>query len=155
VVLVPDGWIAIARVDPYRVDWIAPGGKRLIGALLPFARIRLDDHEKRAYLQRGASASGRSARAPEAVLDWPEILPPFQQRELLAGPDGRLWIHRTPSAASTDERYDIVGRRGTLEGRLTTDTHTRVFGLGREAVFTIGTDDDGIQHLRRHPLPRF
>jgi hypothetical protein len=153
-VVFPDGWIAMARVDPYRVDWIVPGGKQMMGAPLPFARIRLDDREKRAYLERGARNSGRSARSPDAIPDWPDILPPFQ-RDLLAAPDGRLWIRRIPSAGSTDERYDIVGRRGTLDGRLTVDARTRVIGFGRQAVFSVETDDDGIQHLRRHPLPRF
>ena len=151
----PDGWIAIARVDPYRVDWIAPGGRLTAGAQLPDIRVRLDDREKRAVLDRNAANSGRGALSPDAVRDWPETLPPFLTGATLVAPDGRLWIQRTPSADHPESRYDIVGRRGTIEGRLTTDARTRVVGFGREAMFSVETDDDGIQHLRRHPLPRF
>ena len=42
----PDGWIAIALDEPYRVDWITPDGRRLRGAPLPFAVRALDDSQK-------------------------------------------------------------------------------------------------------------
>ena len=60
--LFPDGWIAVARLDPYRVDWIAPDGKRIMGAPLAFERVRIDDREKEAFIEHQAARSGRAAR---------------------------------------------------------------------------------------------
>lgn len=153
--LFADGGVGIARVDPYRVDWIDAGGRRAAGAPLPFSRVRVDEREKRALLEREALQRGRSPRDPEAVAGWPETLPPFLLGALLAAPDGRLWIRRTPSATAPTLRFDIVSRRGLLEAYLTLNAQTDIVGLGRSSVFTIVTDADGVQRLQRHALPRF
>jgi hypothetical protein len=152
-VVFADGWIAIARLDPYRVEWLAPGGQRVAGAPLPFAPTRVTEEEKRAVLQRQADALGREPRAPGSVADWPSELPPFLAGALLAAPDGRLWIRRTPTAARPETRYDVVDRRGVLAAQISLGSTERVVGFGRESAFTVLTDDDGIERVRRHSMP--
>jgi hypothetical protein len=149
----PDGWVAIARLDPYRVEWLAPGGQRVAGAPLPFAATRVTDEEKRAVLQREADARGTEPRDPDSVRDWPEHVPPFLAGALLAAPDGRLWIRRTPTAARPRTSYDVVDRRGGLAAQLTLGAAERIIGFGRDAAYSVVTDGDGIERVRRHPMP--
>jgi len=153
--LFPDGWIAIARLDPYRVDWITPDGTRVPGASLPFERVRLDEREQRAFAERQAVRSGRASRDPRSFPEWPEIVPPFVAEALLPGPDGRLWIRRQGTAANPDPPYDVVDRRGALVARVTAGKDVQVVGFGRAAMYTVATDDNGIQHLQRRSLPSF
>jgi hypothetical protein len=153
--LFPDGWIAVARLDPYRIEWIAPDGKRIRGSPLPFERVRLDDREQRAFVERQAARTGRPPRDLASFAEWPEIVPPFLSESLLRAPDGRLWIRRTPTAAQPNPPYDVADRRGLLVARVTVATNVDVVGFGRAAVYTVATDDDGIQHLQRRPLPGF
>jgi hypothetical protein len=42
-----------------------------------------------------------------------------------------------------------------LVARVTVAKDVDVIGFGRAAVYTVATDDDGIQHLQRRPLPKF
>lgn len=149
-----DGMVAIARVAPYRVDWIGPDGRLRKGGPLPFTRVAVSTREKEAVMNRLAEAAGREPQPPETYLDWPEVLPPFLAGSLLPAPDGRLWIRRTPSADAPDTRYDVVARNGVLVSRVSLPSNEQVVGFGRSAIYTVHVDDDGIQHLRRHPAPR-
>lgn len=146
-----DGTIAVARVSPYRVDWIAPDGRTTRGAPLPFTHVGVSAREKDAVMRRQAEQSGRAPQAPESVPDWPDILPPFLAGALLPAPDGRLWIRRTPSAADPSVHYDVITRTGQLAARITMSAREQVVGFGRSAIYTVVTDEDALQRLRRHP----
>ena len=153
--LFPDGWIAVARLDPYRVDWIMPDGKRITGAPLPFERVRIDEGEKSAFIERQAARSGRAPRDAASFPPWPEIMPPFLGEALVSAPDGRLWIRRAPTATNSDPPYDVIDRKGALVARVAVGKDVQVLGFGRAAVFTVASDDNGIQTLQRRSLPRF
>ena len=152
-VVFQDGWIAVARVDPYGVDWIAPDGRVVGGSPLPFERHPVTEEEKRAILRRQADERGTEPREPAAVPDWPATLPPFLVGAVLPGADGRAWIRRIRRAGESRVQYDIVGRNGALAARLALGEREHVAGVSRTAVFTVETDADGIQRLRRHALP--
>lgn len=66
--LAPDGWVAVARRNPYRVDWRSPQGQWIHGSPLPFTKIEVDEREKEAYLER----SDRPTRTPPpgTILTW-------------------------------------------------------------------------------------
>lgn len=108
--LFADGWLAVGRLEPYRVDWRAPDGRWIHGAPLPFRAVPMTDREKRAYAERNSWAT--------RATDWPEVLPPFDRTppSLLTAPDGLLLIRRLPTADQPDTRYDVVDRRGVLLG---------------------------------------
>ena len=147
-----DGAVAIARVNPYRVDWILANGGRVVGSPLPFTRIPVTEREKNAVMMRQAARSGRGPAAPGSIDDWPEVIPPFLTGALLAAPDGRLWIRRTPTAQVPETIYDVVDRNGKVAARLTMSPNEAIAGIGRTMLYSLVTDDDGVQHLRRHPL---
>jgi len=48
----PDGWVAVVRTDPYRVDRRSPDARWVRGAAVPFPVVRMDEKEKRAYMER-------------------------------------------------------------------------------------------------------
>lgn len=153
--LFPDGWVAIARTEPYRVDWRAPDGRWRGGSPLPIQRIRLDRHEKCAAWIRWFGP-GRPCE-PDLLPGWPEVLPPFlpdnRSSVLFAAPGGQLVITRAPSADASGPRYDVVDRGGRLAGQLQLEPGIRLIGFGAGSVYTLSTDPLGLQTLRRHPWP--
>lgn len=150
----PDGWVAIARMDPYRVDWITPDGRLTTGPRLPFDRRSPSLAEKRAAMERLAATRGTAAADPSTRDDWPEVTPPFLPGALLAGPNGTVWVRRVPDAAARTVSYDVIDRSGTRVASVVVPESDHVAGVGREWVYVIHTNDDGIQQLRRHPVPR-
>lgn len=151
-VLFRDGWLAVARVEPYRVDWRAPDGKWTLGSPIPVPTIALDAREKRAEMERRAKEFGMPVQSPDAVPEWPASLPPFRPSgSLLESSDGRLLVPRQPSADHPEPTYDIVNRQGNLDGQLTLGLSERIVGFGRASVYVAAVNDDGIERLRRHP----
>jgi hypothetical protein len=148
----PDGWIALARLHPYRVEWVAPDGRRVKGPALPLQPTRVDAREKSAVLERESRATGREPRNPEAVGSWPETVPAFLTAAILPSTDGSLWIRRTPTRDKPLLRYDVVDRTGTLVMQVQQPESEQVVGFGRGSVYTVKSDADGIQTLRRHVL---
>jgi hypothetical protein len=142
--LFPDGWIAVVRVDPYRVDWRAPEGRWTLGRPLPFRAVRTTAAEKAAFIRR--KPGFRNA------TDWPDELPPFETPvTLLASPEGQLLIRRLPTRAEPGIRYDVIDRTGGRRMQLVLPENQHILGFGAASAYVIETDDDGIQRLRRHP----
>jgi hypothetical protein len=152
--LFADGWIAIARLAPYRVDWVAPDGRLTRGAALPFTGLRVDDAEKQYILAWESRETGRPARALAEVGDWPDLVPPFPHSLPLAAPDGMLWIRRIPSRGAPEERYDVIRRDGTLARQIALPPGARVVGFGDRSYYVATPDSDGVERLSRHPFPR-
>jgi hypothetical protein len=147
-----DGWVAVVRLSPYRVDWLNPNGSWVLGSRLPVASIPMDDREKRDYLQRTADATGAVVKPIESITDWPKEVPLYlSPARLLAAPDGRLLVARMPSADYPGTRYDVINRHGTIDGQLAMPANEKVVSFGSKAAFIVVTDSDGIQKLRRHP----
>ena len=161
LIMFNDGWVAIARMHPYRVDWCAPTGTCTTGSAIPEPQVRIGDTEKRAYLR----AAARSSRWPanvslSAVTGWPEYFPPFAAKTsridaspLLTLPDGRLLIERVPTGSSVGLTYDIVDRRGVRVAQLQLPPDQQIVGFGPRSIYVVITDDDDLQHLERHPWP--
>jgi hypothetical protein len=159
VAVFPDGWIAIARTNPYRVDWCPPGQHCRAGPVLMASQLRTTDREKQAYLEMAARTHGWPPTTDlSATSGWPRVLPPFVERPsrldvgaLLAMPDGSVLIERLPSADSVWMRYDIVPRGGVVAGQVRLPLGEQIVGFGRESVYVVASDSDGLQRLRRHP----
>jgi hypothetical protein len=149
-VLFPDGWLAIGRVDPFRVDWRRPNGSWVRGPPLVVAVVRMTARERAAFIRRNRASGALAPGAPDP--DLPNTIPPFPNRyALLPASDGLLLILRSKSAAMENTRYLVVDRQGGLRGELSLPTSDKIIGFGRGSVYIVTTDDDGIQRLRRHP----
>lgn len=150
-----DGWIAVARVEPYRVDWIDPAGAMHRGNPLPRGATVLDDREKRFYLERLAARDGRPAGPPEDITNWRATIPPFWgfSSSLFAAPDGMLVIARAATSKAPNPTYDFVDRRSAHRGQLSLKANERIVGFGARSIYLSVADDDGIERLRRHSWP--
>ena len=109
--LFADGWIAIARYRPYRVNWRAPDGKWTLGKALHTEGVAVTKRDKLAYMKRAATKSGTAPKSPATFPLWPKFIPPFVGNgAVLATPDGKLLIPRTPTADHPEALYDAVNR---------------------------------------------
>ena len=154
-VLFPHGWIAIAFVAPYRVEWHAPGGSVVRGQPLPHSPQRVDDRVKQQAIDDRWAGPG--SRAPKFALTdfpaWPDVVPPFLDNALLSLPDGRLAIRRASFGADRSVNYDIIDRRGMLSGALRLRSNERIMAFGDKFVYVVAIGADELETLRRHPWP--
>lgn len=156
--LQPDGWLAVVRINPFRVDWRSPDGRWTKGEPLPIPVLKMTQREKQASLARTArSQSSSSMQLPPELRtpddDWPDVMPPYIQGDLLASPEGHVIIRRQPSADLPGIAYYVVDRRGRLSGILALKDNEKLLAAGAKAIYVLETDDDGLQYIRRHPWP--
>lgn len=153
----PDQWVAVARMDPYRVDWRSADGRWILGDPLPFTPRRVDEAERCFALEALRGSCEFADR-----LDWPRVVPPFTMDNyggghrfhaptLLGMPRGNLLIRRAPVSSRPDRQYDVVDRRGRLVARLMVAPNVAIVGFGAASVYTVEVDASGTETLRRHP----
>lgn len=158
-VLFPDGWVAVARTRPYRVDWCAPKTACAVGPTIAADHTPITLADKRAYIASMVASEGwPEGISPDSVLGWPASIPAFTARQtlvdaspLLALPDGRLLIERLPTAAMPGRRYDIIDRRGNLASQLTLAANQRIVGVSATYLYVTTTDENDLQRLERRP----
>lgn len=169
-----DGRIAIARHEPYRVEWVAPNGQRVVGPTIPYRKLAVTDDDKEEYRERQRSAQvvgmavrvggppGRGGGAgvtaapstvrPEEPTDWPDFKPPFVANATTVGPDGRLWVLRSRPAGDDVPTYDLFDSFGKPAGTVKLPPDTRLVGFGRNSAYVVRTDADDLQYLQRYRL---
>jgi hypothetical protein len=146
-----DGAVALVRVRDYRVDWVLPDGRRVVGPALQAAPIRITQRDRDEWVAR--SGRGRAAAAPPAA-DWPEFKPPFPSSGVLAGSDGRVWVERHAPAGETRTRYDVVDRRGNIAMKVEVPNNGRIVGFGPGSIYVVRKDADDLQYLQRFTLSK-
>lgn len=146
--LFPDGWIVIARAEPYRVEWRRPDGSWVHGEPLPYSPIAVTREELCfAIARRRTTDDCREDLFPE----FPDELPPFLTGYLFPVADGSVLVHRTPAAAHGGfHHYDVVGRDGALKSVIQLPVDRRIVGLGAEWLYTVHTDELDVEHVSRH-----
>lgn len=150
--LFPDGWIAVAWNDPYRVDWRRPDGEWHRGAPLPFAEVPVTTSEECFHL----ALQWPDRDCPvDWVTDFPSTLPALTREEpVLATADGLLVVPRMPSVRHEESRfYDLIDREGRLVLTVRVAANERIVGFGTSSVYVVTTDEVDLQHLTRHPWP--
>ncbi len=159
--LFPDGWVALAHPDPYRVDWLVPAGEWIRGDPLPVSLADATREEQCFAISRW---SPDSECDPDAYPGWPEQVPPFSMvldrgwitpggTALQPGPHGLLLIRRTPTIEAPETRYDVVDRTGTLRGTIRMPEGGTIVGFGRESLYVVQKDEMDLLTLSRHPWP--
>jgi hypothetical protein len=148
--LCTDGRVAVARVQPFRVDYREPNGRWRLGAPMPIPDIPVDGVERAAYLKRTADMYVFDYQRPKDS-DFPRVLPVFVglSRPLIETPDGGLFVKRTQSARQPNNRYLVIDRASRLQGELVLPINQTIVGSGRQHVYLVETDEDDLQHLVR------
>lgn len=151
-----DGWLAVVRLEPLRVDWRSPDGQWTRGKPFPVRPEPVDANERKAIEARRAEARAEAKKygLPEpANVAYPTTLPVMASGAPRASSDGRLLIRRTASAARPAVRYLVINRAGTIDGEITLAAKEDIVGFGARTVYVAFKDADDIQRLRRHPWP--
>lgn len=164
--LFADGWIAVARLDPYRVDWRTPDGSWVRGPPNAMGDATMTSNEQCAAAQGWDFRGVGGCSADElAEQELPDRHPPFvregsgsrsleRSATLLAAPDGRVLIRRTPTSRDfMFTRYDVFDRTGSRVGRIQLPADQAILGFGASSIFTVRTDEFDLQWLRRHDWP--
>ena len=149
----PDGQVAIALQEPYRVEWHGPDGRVLRGAPIEQKAPPVNEAEREAWKQRYEAFAGEPWTFPDDRFPWAEFVPPFSQGALTALPDGNLLVAREPWSGGTGNNYDVIDRRGIRVGTLQLGASGRVVGAGHGVIYVASIDADGIEHLQRYAWP--
>lgn len=150
----PDGVLAVARLDPFRVDWRLPDGRWILGDSLPVSPIRVTARERRAWEERMSGVRRVSipgAPAPPEATEFPAFVPPFESDGVMAGPRGLLFVRRYRSADVPVNTYLVIDRSNRVIGTFTLAPRERLAGASDRYLYISVRDEDDILRLRRHP----
>lgn len=158
----PDGWVAIARLDPLRLDWISPDGRRIDGTPVGEPPLPVTDAEKERVRAENASVIEFFGRATGAIREvmlapytvFPDELPPFEPGALVAGGDGLAYLRRLEPVGMSGARYDVFDRAGRRVGIMRLDTHSKLGLVSSRFRYVIRTDADSLQWVDRYAIPR-
>jgi hypothetical protein len=159
----PDGRVAVARTEPYRVDNVTAQGQRRNGTALGVAPIPVTARDKDDFLkqtraaprmirtQGGGNASAPQPPEPKAEdYEWPVNKPFFDAASVRMSPNGELWALRARPAGDEVPVYDVFGADGKLLRRVAFPAKTRLVGFGDGTIYTARSDEDDLQYLERY-----
>ena len=158
-----DGSVAIARVTPYRVEWIAPDGRRTTGTAIAYTPVAVTaaDREAREDLGQSAAIGSRTAGGRTTTISttgveqvYADVKPAFDPEDIIVAPDGKVWVGRHEPARATHAVYDVFDRSGARVDRVALPPRARVVGFGPTAVYAAELDADDIPQLRKYRLTR-
>lgn len=147
-----DGTIAIALLNPYRVDWILDNGTRLRGKPLE-ASVALSTQAKEMLAsQHMLNRDGTAVFKASDFPPFPRDIPPFVRRALHAGADGRLYVLRTIIDKDGPSTYDVFDRAGKrTQFRL--PNRALLVGSGERGLYVTLKDDDDVLSLALFKYP--
>jgi hypothetical protein len=169
-VVAHDGRIGILSAAEYRLRWYRNGALVETGPPVPYTPLRLTNADREAFRARkalepmsGVSASGPPGAMPLMGIErarqsfpdslFPEVMPPFEVDGAMLTPGGDIWVKRTGPARETSSRLDILDSSGKLRGVVKLPPRTKLLALGREWLYLINSDDNGLQTLERYAYP--
>lgn len=147
-----DGSVAVVYAEPYHVEWHATDRRRTVGSPLPFERVPVDEAQKLAAVARDWPLSPTLFK-PDEYPPWPNVLPPFQDKALVAMSDGRLAIQRTPDPRVKFIYYDLVDRSGRLTAKLQLKENEKLFCISERWAYVARRDRDDLIWLERYAWP--
>ncbi len=144
-----DGWTALIRIDPYRVDWVPPSGAVKLGKPFNVPSVPVTSREKLAFMELRGRLGG-----PEGIPDWPSHVPAIDVTyPIVEAPSGELLIPRVQSADIAARRYDVVDRQGRLVRQIVLPMRGYLIGSGKKSLYSVALDQDDLNFLQRHPWP--
>lgn len=148
--IAPGGRVSVARRGPYRVELITTAGQVTRGPIVAAPAIPVREAEREEYLATLTTA----ARAASASIEWPEVLPVFPLRAVLALDNGETWVRRNVPAGTATALYDIFDARGVRTARLSMPRDRRVVAVSGTGTWVAVTDPDGLQSLELYRAVR-
>lgn len=150
-VLFADGRLAVARLDPYRVDWIGLDGTTESTAKGAWTPPPVTQTEKDAWRERVMRASSGRVQPDVGAMEWAPNVSPFRTGGLLATPSGALVVHRPEWSGGRGNEYDIYHRTHARPSFVRLPNSQRIVGFGSGVAYVAESDEDGIERLARIP----
>ncbi len=164
-----DGWLAVVRSEPYRVEWYGPGGEGVIGSPIDYDRFPVTMEDRRNHVRDfliGTAVAGRgedggmghvpadaqsSAEVNRIARDalFADEFPPFVPGMVFASSDGLLWVQRSLPADSVPT-FDVLGRSGVRMAVVTLPVGRRVIGFGDGTLYATVANEDDLLTLERY-----
>jgi hypothetical protein len=157
-----DGRVAVARAEPYRVEWLVPGGSKITGSTVTYEPVRVTEEDKEAFSNRSAvgvmvtsGSEGSGSRtvtipAPDAdELDWPNVKPAFHRSGISVAPDGTAWVRRYV-AHDAPELYDVFDGSGNRTRQVELPAGRRLEALGDGCLYLVRVDEDDLQWIEKY-----
>lgn len=149
----PDGWLAVLRSQPYRVDWRTPAGRWILGPPVPYRQDPVSEADKRVYIAWEGKDRARLPKVPVAEWDWPATMCPWHGGYYpQITREGQVAVYRVPTAREPATRYDIIDRQGRLVRQVVMGAHQAIVGFGARGVYVLNTEGE-VQRLSRHAWP--
>ncbi len=143
------GQLVIVRRDPYRVEVLSPGRAPAAGPVISAKRRAVTDADKTEYL----ASVPNGASIKRETVPWPELMPIFLTRALVLT-DREAWVRRSAPAESEVATHDVFDLQGRRVAGLTMPSSVRVLLVTARGVYVARSDEDGLQYVERHALPR-
>ena len=139
--VLPDGRIAVAESEEYRVTLAGPTGQpRVFTRPLRPRAVSAADRERFQASRAPAAGAGRPAPPGSMTMTgsapFASVMPVIQR--LAADPAGRLWIQRAGSVWGQHGRIDVVRADGTYLGTLPAGPMPVAFSRGGLAAYIDG-----------------
>jgi len=164
----PDGRVALAEPDPYRVVWL-DGAGRIAGPAVPFSAQRVTGADREWYLDemnvsqtraRSAKRATAEPRRPGAAAPtskrggepiFPSSFPAFAGRESMRiDPHGAVWIARSHSISDPTSLYDVFDSNARRHAEAHLKAQSRIVGFGDGVIYVARRDNDDLEHLERY-----
>jgi hypothetical protein len=161
-----DGSLVIARALDYGVDWVRDG-ESTSGPVIMYEPVRVTDADTEAFRERfaqtalamdvnsdgsvgGAFSPGREM-VDQAYPDksFPAVKGPFVDGGVQVAPWGEAWVRRSEKAGAPAV-YDIFDQNGERIRQVRLEAESRLVGFGPTHIYTVRTDQFGLEYLRRH-----
>ena len=167
-----DGWLAVVRSEPYRVEWYGPNGEHVAGPAIDYEERPVTMDDRRDFIRRWLMSSYTSGRGPDGGIghipaenqstpeinrmarseEFAEVFPPFEAGGVWTSRDGLLWVRRFLPAGSTST-FDVFDRSGARTAVVKLRAGRRIVGFGSGTLYTTMADDDGLLTLERYRMP--
>ena len=159
----PDGSLAIARSDPFHVEWRMPDGRAARGPEVTYEPVPVTDEDKEEFANRstmggmytsgGEGGGSRYIRLPSPdayEMVWPEVKPPFTRDGVRVTPEGEMWVRRyvTHGAPQVHDVFDGAGRRIK---QVELPAGRRLVGFGDGVLYLVRVDEDDLQWVEQYP----
>lgn len=151
-VLFADGWLAVARVDPYRIEWFDSEGRLTKTTPGAWAPPPVTQVEKVAWRERALRSSTRRSQLNIETMTWAAQVSPFRTAGLLATPSGALVAHRPEWSGGRGNEYDVYPRSGEPVFIRLPEAQ-RIVGFGSGVAYVAESDSDGIERIKRIAWP--
>lgn len=149
-VLFPTGDVAVARLAPYRIDWISREGTIRRGPVVQDAPEPVTAAVKDRYAEDWKrNDDGSPVLRSRDFTAWPSVVPPFLARALVAGGDGWLYVTRSRSAVRRQLVVDVFDARGLRVGTAMLPEGSRLLAVTKRGWYVTQRDENDEETLVR------